>query len=797
MPFDIQGRFQRALTLHQAGRVRDAHAIYQEILSADPRHFDSLHLSGLAALQTGHHQASVERLDQALQVNATFAPAHYHRGLALNALGRPAEALPSYTTALALKPDYIEAHIARGNALMAVANFREARSSYEAAVALKPDDAEAHYRLGNALRSLNLLEDATICYGRAVAKHPGHVDAHNNLGNTLTDLHRPDQAVASYDRALSLRPEFVEALNNRGNALKQLGRLDEALASYDKALALRPDYVEAHSNRGSVFSMLQRFDEALANYDKALSLRPDYPAAHFNRANALKELYRAEEAVAAYDAVAAHFQGFAGFHVNRGNALRDLKRLDEALASYEKALQLNPNYDLLRGTYLNIKMMLCDWRSFERDLDGYAAAVLAGKRVTNPFVALSLVDSPELHRIAAQTYSDSVYPAARTPAPKERREGGKIRVGYYSGDLHNHATGYLTAELFEKHDREKFEIYAFSFGPNVDDTMRRRLRPAFHKFVDIANTGDAAVAQLSRQAGIDIAVDLKGHTNGSRPGLFAQRCAPIQVSFLGYPGTMGASYVDYVIADRVVIPEASQGDFTEKVVYLPHSYQVNDSTRAIADEAPARKTLGLPKSGFVFCCFNNAYKILPATFDSWMRILRAVEGSVLWLLQSHATATANLRREAEARGVDGARLVLAGMVELREHLARCQQADLFLDTVPYNAHTTASDALWAGVPVLTLAGKSFASRVAASLLEAIQLPELIVRTGEDYETTAIELATNPARLGALRSKLGRNRATSPLFDGGLFARHLEAAFEAMQARARAGLPPAVIEVPRG
>ncbi len=350
------------------------------------------------------------------------------------------------------------------------------------------------------------------------------------------------------------------------------------------------------------------------------------------------------------------------------------------------------------------------------------------------------------------------------------------------------------AELFEAHDASRFELYGFSFGPNKKDEMRARVSSAFDKFVDVTTKSDREVAQLSKDFGIDIAVDLKGYTQDSRTGIFAEGCAPIQVNYLGYPGTMGAEYIDYVIADNTVIPEESQAYFTEKVVYLPHSYQVNDSKRRISDRVFTKQELGLPEKGFVYCCFNNNYKILPETFDGWMRILKAVEGSVIWLFEDNSTVPENLYKEAESRGVDRGRLVFAKPMKPEEHLARYRLADLFIDTLPYNAHTTASDALWAGLPVLTCMGKSFASRVAASLLTAIRLPELISHTQEEYEAMAIELALNAEKFSEIKRKLENNRLATPLFDGKLFTRQIEAAYAEMYSRHQAELAPANIYI---
>ena len=389
----------------------------------------------------------------------------------------------------------------------------------------------------------------------------------------------------------------------------------------------------------------------------------------------------------------------------------------------------------------------------------------------------------------------SEYPGGAKAAPAVGRSTSrKIRVGYYSADFHEHATAYLMAELFERHDRSQFEWFGFSYGPVSHDPMRARLRKSFDQFLDVRDRSDSDVAALSRQLGIDIAVDLKGFTRDNRLGIFAQRCAPVQVSYLGYPGTTGADYMDYVIGDKTVLPPSLYPHFTEKPVLLPHSYQVNDSQRRISDRVFTREEVGLPAQGFVFCCFNNNYKILPATFDSWMRVLQAVPGSVLWLFEDNAGAARRLKEQAQRRGVDPARLVFAPRLPLDEHLARHRLADLFLDTLPCNAHTTTSDALWAGLPVLTQLGNAFAGRVAASLLRAVGLPELVTTTPAEYEARAIELANDADQLQALRQRLQANRASSPLFNATLFARHIEAAYLAMDERQLQGLPPQAIEI---
>jgi len=654
-------------------------------------------------------------------------------------------------------------------------------------------DAIACSNRGISLRELKRFDEALASYDQAIALKVDFAQAHYNRGNVLKEVGRLDEALASYDRAVALKPDYASAYNNRGNVLRQLGRLKEALASHARAIALQPDRPGPHSDRGHALYELRQFDEALADCDRAIALEPGHAEAYSNRGLVLQELGRLGEALASHDEAIALRANYAETHSNRGRTLEELGRFDEAFASYGKALALKPDFEFLFGTFLLTKKQICDWTGLEESLAQYRQDICSSKKVTRPFAAAVLIDSAALQRKASEIFSEPGRPSARPRfAARVRRD--TIRIGYFSADFHDHATSHLMAGLFENSDTAKFELYGFSFGPHEQDEMRKRVSAAFAAFHDVASLADSEVARFSRDLGIDIAIDLKGYTQHSRPGIFAERCAPVQVNYLGYPGTMGTEHIDYIIADTTVIPRDRQADYTEKVVYLPNSYQVTDSRRRISDRVFTRQELGLPEQGFVFCCFNNSYKISPPTFDIWMRLLRFVEGSVLWLLLDNPTAASNLRKEAEKRGVDSARLVFAMRTGSEEHLARHRLADLFLDTLPCNAHTTASDALWAGLPVLTCMRQSFASRVAASLLRAIGLPELITRTEAEYEALAIELAKDANVLSAIRRKLERNRRSTPLFDTRLFARHIEAAYSAMHERRLAGLAPESIEI---
>ena len=676
--------------------------------------------------------------------------------------GNFAGAVDLFDRALKISPNYAEAHNNRGNALFALGRTQEALLSYSNALKYRPDYAEAHNNCGNALLELKRPEEATRSYGRALRINLNYPEAHNNLGNALRELKRPEDALASYHTALRLKPDYAEAWNNRGNTLFDLSRSEEALESYGHALRINPGHAEALSNRGNVLFGLRRLDEALESYTSALAIRPK----------------------------------FAQALCNRGIVLRELKRLDEALEDFAQALRISPEQDFLWGDWLHTKMKLCNWDGADTLSAQLAEKLWNSEAAAPPFAVLSLADSLPLQRKSAEIWNRDKHPASSALAAIPRYpEHSRIRLGYFSADFHNHATAYLMAELFERHDTSRFEMTAFSFGPDIRDEMRERISAAFDSFIDVRNHSDRDVALLARRFEIDIAIDLKGFTQDSRSGIFAHRAAPLQVSYLGYPGTMSAEYIDYLIADPTLIPEAHRQDYAEKIAYLPNSYQVNDNRRRISEKEFTREALDLPRDGFVFCCFNNSYKITPRTFAGWVRILKQVEGSVLWLLEDNATASRNLRKEAALMGIAPERLVFASRVPLADHLARHRQADLFLDTLPYNAHTTASDALWAGLPVLTCLGNAFAGRVAASLLNAIHMPELVTTSPEAYEALAIELASNPGTLAEIRRKLARNRLTTPLFDTPLFARHIDTAYRTMYERHQAGLPAEHIHVP--
>src|SRR5215475_13881095 len=631
------------------------------------------------------------------------------------------------------------------------------------------------YQQGRNAEALELVETA-------LKLSPRSDRALSNQGLILYALRRYEEALASFDQSLAIEPASVDALNNRGNTLQRLKRNEEALECFDRALARAPGHIEALNNRGNALQGLKHYEDAVDSYQRALRLRPNYPDALYNCGCALSALGKFGEAIQYFNQAQGRRPDHAETRFSRGDALNAIKRHEDAIAAYEKAIALRPDHPYAFSGLAEAALSICDWTRVAELAPRLETLVAERKAIVNPFTLIRLSDKPALHLQCARAYIADKLGAAPAPAPLwtgERWSHERIRGAYLSADFHQHATAYLIAELIERHDRDCFEIIGISFGRDDGSDIRRRVIAAFDRVHATRSNSDREIAQLLREHEIDIAVDLKGYTQESRPEILAFRPAPIQASYLGYPGSMGADFIDYIIADHAVIPADQAGCYSEKIAWLPDSYQCNDRQRAIADTAPSRREAGLPDHGFVFCCFNNNYKITPAMFDVWMRLLQAVPHSVLWLLRENVVAEGNLQREAKARGVDPARLVFADRMPLAEHLARHRLADLFLDTLPYNAHTTASDALWAGLLVLTCQGSAFAARVASSLLNAVGLPELVTTSLVDYEALALRLATDPRLIGELRARLAGSRLTHPLFDTDRFCRHIESAYTTM------------------
>jgi len=653
----------------------------------------------------------------------------------------------------------------------------EAERLYREIIKLDADDFDSTHLLGVIFVQRGQFVEGERLIAQALEIDPGEPSALNNRGIALHELKRFEEAIASFDKAIAHKADYAEAFGGRANSLKALKRYDEAIANYDKAISLKPDYAEAFSNRGNALQELKRFDEALANYDKAIALKPDYAEAFSNRGACLEKLKQFDEALANYDRAVALKSDYAEAWIGRGIVLYRMRHYEDAAKAYAQALRIDPQRPFMKGIFLHHRMLSCAWHGVKNLIAEIEQDIASGKLSAEPFGWQGLAESPRSLQRCAKLFNAEKYPAKNNRTPTRwLSDRGKIRIGYTSGEFRDQATSHLVIGLLEQYDKSRFEIVGFDNGWNDRSDIRRRIEAAVPEMVDITRLTDEVAAAVIRKHEIDILINLNGYFGEERTGVFAERPAPIQVNYLGFPGTLGAPYIDYIVADRCVIPPGHEDFYEEKIVYLPECYQANDDRKEIAARMFSRAECGLPHKGFVYCCFNNSYKIAPEMFDCWMRILKEVSGSVLWLIEDNANAVSNLRREASTRGVNPDRLVFAQRMPLSNHLARHRLADLFLDTLPYNAHTTASDALWAGLPILTQIGGTFPGRVAASLLQAVGLPGLITSSQDTYQTLAIELASDPQKLAAIKHKLASHRLTKPLFNTQRFTRYIEAAY---------------------
>lgn len=830
----MQPALDAALERLKAGDLARAEALYRDILRADPAQPAALQFLGVIALQHSNYAAAAQWLEKAVQARPGYAQAHNNLGTALQALGRTTAAIAAFRRALALNPAYAEALNNLGSALHVAGDFAAAERCLHEALEARPGNARAHYNLANTLKALGRLEESAASFERALALKPDFAEAANNLGGILHKLGRyaeaerhyqrvfelrpesaqpqfnlaklaqeqadPEEAMRRYRAAIELEPRNADARNNLGNVLRAQGRLEEAEACYRAALAIAPGHAAARNNLGNILRDLGRLEEAREWYAKALQIEAGPAEAYANMADILREKGRPQEALRWLQQALEARPDFPEAYCQLGQLLQEQGRREEAVACFRRALESRPDYPEALAGLLHQMQHLCDWSRFDELSQRMRRLIAAGGDARlPPFAMLALELGPaEQLRCAANWARLGFGPLAAlrarlgfAPRPAAAE---KLRVGYLSGDFRAHPVAHLCTGLLELHERARFEVTGYGIGPDDASAARARMIRACDRYADLRGLSHEAAARAIHADGIDILVDLSGYTQWSRPAILALRPAPVQVNFLGFPGTLGADFADYLVADRFVVPPGAEAHYAEKIAFLP-SYQPNDQRRP-APGAAARAAHGLPADAFVFCCFNQSFKILPRQFDAWMRLLAALPGSVLWFTQSNAGVPGNLRREAAARGVDPARLVFAPWLagDVADHYARLGLADLFLDTAPYNAHATASDALWAGLPVLTCPGETFASRVAGSLLSALGLPELIAGSGAQYERRALELARDPAALAALRAKLARRRAESALFDTARYVRSLERAYREMHRRRLAGEPPASFEV---
>jgi protein O-GlcNAc transferase len=785
----INRDFQSALSALQAGKLGDAVRLFDTVLRVEPKHLGALNLMAVVLTQLGRFTEAESYFCRALQDHPPSDATLYNYGIVLKVLNRPAEALQRFSEAVRLNPSVAETWNHRGTTFNDLNRHEEAITDFDKATALNPRYAEAFQNKGKSLLALRRGDEALAAFGRALAINSGLAEAWLGRGHALGVLGNYEEALSAYDRALALDPNLAEASLGRGNVFVQLQQYDNAITAYDRAVALKPYLAEPWLVRGLVLGVFGNRQGALSAFDRALALDPNLAAACIGRGNIFLQLQHYDDALAAYDRALALNANFAEAWFGRADVFVHLKEPDKALAAFDRALALKRDIEFAQGARLHAKLSSSNWANLEAEVADVIAAVRAGKLAAPPFHFLGISPSAA-DQLACAKRAMADQPSLPHAWRGEIYSHDRIRAGYFSADFRTHPVAQLMAGVFEHHDKSRFEITALSYGPDDASDLRNRITSAVENFIDVRTITDDEVAELIRHHEIDVIVDLTGLTLYNRFGVLSRRVAPIQVNFLGYAGTTGADWMDYIIADPTIIPEDHFRFYSERVVWLPDSCLPNDNKSHISERTPTRTECGLPETAFVFCCFNNTYKINPQIFDIWMRLLASNVNSVLWLRETNSTAQRNLRREAEQRGIAPDRLVFAPPIEVGDHLARQRQADLFLDTLPYNGHSTASDASWVGLPVLTCLGETFAGRVAASLLRAVGLSELITTSLDEYEALALKLAKDPRYLRSLRERLARNRMTHPLFDTELFTRHIETAYTTMWQAYQEGRPPA-------
>ena len=623
-------------------------------------------------------------------------------------------------------------------------------------------------------------------------------ETHNNLGIVNLEIKNFINAIEAFKNSIKINPNFNEAYINIGVALKEINKNQEAIEYWEKAIQLKKNNPRAYNNIGNVYFEMNKPEISIDYYNNAISFDNKFYNAYFNRGNAKQKMNLLNESIKDYNEAIRINNNYVEAYVARGNSLRNMDKLSDTLKDYEKGYKLNPNYQNLYGNIFFIKKNLCDWKNYKNEYLFLNNNIQEENKIINPFISLSTFNSSEIQKKIAKEHFQKKFKKkiglSKNILFKNLKNKDKIKVGYYSSDFKNHAMSQLLAGLFETHNRDEFEIIGFSLIQNKSDEIKERIIKSFDTFIDVSTKSEKEIAEISRNLDIDIAVDLMGYTKSNRFEIFIEKCAPIQINFLGYPGTLGSDCIDYIIADKTLISKEDEKHYSEKIIYLPDTYQSNDSKRIISEKKFSRKDFNLPDDKFIFCCFNKKYKIDPNIFELWMNILKKVDNSVLWLLDDENESTTNLIYETKLRDVDPKRIIFSKKIPTHEHLARHSLADLFLDTFPYGAHTTASDALWSGLPLITKKGNSFASRVASSLLKAISIEELIASNDQEYQDLAVKLATDKEQLNLIKDKLLRNIKTEPLFNTALFTSNIEKAYKLVNKKFVKNLPIENIEI---
>ena len=607
-----------------------------------------------------------------------------------------------------------------------------------------------------------------------------NVEFFHIYGFVLFNLKNYDEAINQWHNAISIDPNFVSGLNNLGKAYSKIKKFSEAIKYLNRALEIKPDFFETYYNLSEIFFLRGMYEESLKNINLAIKLKPDNLPTIKNKLKLLYKLNKKEESLKFLDQAISHHPNEIELYNEKAQILSELGMNSQSLNTYRSILIMDPDFPYVLGNIVRDKLESCDWSLIDKDFDDIKKKINEEKEIADPFLVSTLVDCPELLYKATKIWINQKKNYKTQNVSQSLKNQSKIKVGYYSADFRDHPVGHLIAEMIETHNKSKFEIYGFYLGNKhkKNDYHHLRFKKAFTKFYDVSKMSDDEISSLSKDINIQIAVDLMAHTGGheSRFGIFLRKCAPIQINFLGYPGTSASDKIDYIIADRTVIPEKNKKFFTEKIIYLPNSYQPSEKNRKLSGKNLTKKNLNLPEDDFIFCCFNTITKILPSILKLWTDILKQVPNSVLWLISESDKVKNNLKKEFEKKNVDPKRIIFSNKVPISEHLARIKYADLFLDTFPYNAHTSCSDSIWAGLPLVTIQGESFQSRVASSLLKTSDLKDLIAKNEKEYVDIAVNIAKNKNHLNHLKNKLINSRDANPLFDNKSFINNIEKAY---------------------
>lgn len=822
MNHQIHSLLQQAVQCFQDKNLTGAANLLSKVLQVQPKNFDALHILGVVkGLQNDPREAK-RLLQLAVKIDSKNNFAHFNLAKSLSDLGEETQALMHHSAATKLHPSHMEAWLNYGKSLAKLRKYDDAIGCFDKAIGIKHDYLEAIFNKGMSLHASKRYVEAIAMYDQVLNISPEYKDAVLNKGLSIKELgnhelaleyfekiistdaacaealngkasllielrEHEQQAIDLYNQAIAIKPDYAEAIFNKGNALSKQERYTEAINCFKQALLIKHDYGDAYVNLGTALLRDRKYAQAVESYQKAINFCPENPVVHFNYGCALMELRELESALVAYDMALKLSPEYIDAILNSAVTLMELKRFEEALNKLNQAKKMGADDEAYLSNYIFLRRRMCNWDGLGEELIRLFDGLKSKEIIIQPFIALALTDDLEVLRSSAQKWAEKKILCYEDKIEPKWQVSKKIKIGYFSADFRIHPISFLTAELFDLHDRNKFEIYAFSFGPNTQDYMRKRLEQSFDQFIDVRDCSEKEIIRIARDIGIDIAIDLGGYTQDNRVNIFAERVAPVQASYLGFLGTMGVKFIDYIIADEHIIPEESQSFYDEKIAYIP-SYQVNDNQKIRVESKYSKEMFGIDSSAFVYCCFNNNYKISPEFFSSWMRILSQVDNSVLFIYVDSDLVLKNLRIEAEKRGVYGGRIIPADYLPNAEFIERCKVADLFLDTFPYNAGTTASDALWAGLPVLTMQGRSFSSRMASSILAAIGLQEMITKTPKEYEDLAIKLATEKDLYSCIKKKLLDGKTSCTLFDTKKFTVNLELVYEEMYSRSRLQLP---------